>query len=319
MGRTDLYRGFLLLLGILLVSGCAREAYNISWTGVVVDKTTGKPVKHASISAASSYQVNIDETAEMARYAVSDEYGRFNIAFQRGFGLTVRTSAMGYLSGLDYKVIRNSSLKDTIFLSPHPFNASLVVRKAEQGSFSSAVPYIREKKVVDRNGNGSGKLVKWGFDFLSGNNTVVLDSADVWIEVNKKTGRIELKSSANGGVFPVLQKNNSDFMTHVTKAPESGYSKSHVLTGEEAGFFVLCRNGINVAKMIPEERVCILSYEEADGSRVKETGIRFDYLFQPDLQNRLYFPVSASLQRTESPSEAKFSGIQNDYSEVDNN
>jgi hypothetical protein len=170
--------GLVLLLGFLVISGCTREAYNISWSGVVADKTTGKPLRHARIVAASSYQANIDETAELTRYIVSDEYGRFRVSFQRGFGLTVRTSANGYLSGLDYKVIKKSNIKDTIFLSPHPFDASLVVRKMDAASFSSSVPFIRESQIVSNEPHGTARVVKWGFDFLSGTNTENLDSAD---------------------------------------------------------------------------------------------------------------------------------------------
>jgi hypothetical protein len=311
--------GLVLLLGFLLISGCAREAYNISWSGVVADKTTGKPVKHARIVAVSSYQANIDETAKLIRYVVSDEYGRFGTSFERGFGLTVRTSANGYLSGLDYKVIKKSNIKDTIFLSPHPFDASLVVRKMDASSFSSSVPFIRESQIVSNEPDGAEIVVKWGFDFLSGTNTENLDSADVWIEINKKTGRIALNASQNGGLFPVIQEETRDFMTHVTKAPETGYVKSHVIKGNEAGFFVLCRNGINIAKMIPEERICILSYEETDGDRVRETGIRFDYLFQPDIRNRLFFPVSASASGTDLLNGSDVTNFKNEFSELDSN
>lgn len=290
-----------MFLALLLISGCAREAYNISWKGVVVDKSTGKPVKHARILASSAYQANIDETGTQKKYTLSDEYGRFRMSFRRGFGITVRTSASGFLSGLDYKVVKKPDISDTIFLSPYPFNASLVVRKMDEGSFAATAPFIREKHIVERNGTGTGRLMKWGFDFLEGSNTLNLDSADIWIEVNQKTGKMVLNASAKGGIFPVLHTGNGDFITSVTKAPESGYLKSYVLTGDEAGFFVLCRNGVNVAKMIPEDKICILSYEQSDGSKVKETGIRFDYLFQPDLQNRFYFPVSASAEMIEFP------------------
>jgi hypothetical protein len=311
--------GLVLLLGFLVISGCTREAYNISWSGVVADKTTGKPLRHARIVAASSYQANIDETAELTRYIVSDEYGRFRVSFQRGFGLTVRTSANGYLSGLDYKVIKKSNIKDTIFLSPHPFDASLVVRKMDAASFSSSVPFIRESQIVSNEPHGTARVVKWGFDFLSGTNTENLDSADVWLEINKKTGRIALSASQNGGLFPVIQKETRDFLTHVTKAPETGYVKSHVITGNEAGFFVLCRNGINIAKMIPEEKICILSYEETGGDKVKETGIRFDYLFQPDLRNRLYFPVSASVSGANLLNSSDAIDFKNEIRELDSN
>lgn len=319
MSHTVKNGALILFSGLLLISGCAREAYNISWSGVVADKSTGKVVKHASIVASSSYQANIDETAELTRYVVSDEYGRFRVSFQRGFGLTVRTSANGYLSGLDYKVIRKSSIKDTIFLSPHPFDASLVVRRMDAASFSSSVPFIRESQIVSDSPKAEETVVKWGFDFLSGINTENLESADVWVEINKKTGRIVLNASPDGGLFPVIRNQTRDFLTHVTKAPETGYVKSHVISGNEAGFFVLCRNGTNIAKMIPEERICILSYEETNGDRIKETGIRFDYLFQPDLQNRLFFPVSASATGAEGLVDPDAGSFKNEFNGVDRN
>jgi hypothetical protein len=289
------YRSVVLFFAVLLFSSCAREVYNISWNGIVADKITGQPVADARLIATSSYQHNIDKTAQLNRYAVSDEAGRFSVSFPKGFGLTVKTSASGYLSGVEYMVVKKSSIRDTIFISPHPFNASLVVRVMDFSSFSPSVPFIREYQESNNELTGKKKTVKWGFDFLTGVNTRHLDSADIWVEVNKNNGEIMLNSAAKGGIFPVYNDSSDDFLTSFTKAPESGYANNHLLTGDEAGFFVLCRNGIHVAKMIPESRVCVLKYEKNDGSRVKETGIRFDYLFQPNLKNRLYFPVSASV------------------------
>ena len=276
------------------MTGCAREVYNISWKGVVVDKTTNRPVSHARIIATATYQENIDHTGRKNQYTISDEFGRFEVHFSKGFGLTVKTDAPGYLRGLDYKVIKRSSLLDTIYISPYPFDASLVVRKMNDQSFASSIPFIRESQVWKVNKPGSEKTSAWGFDFLDGRNTSNLDSADIWVEINKSNDRIILNAAPEGGIFPVSKLDSEDFFTSLTKAPESGYVRTHVLKGDEAGFFILCRNGINVAKMIPDKRVCVLSYPDNEGNRVKETGIRFDYLFQPDLKNRLFFPVSAS-------------------------
>lgn len=319
MRKDALNRIFILVIGFLLASGCAREAYNISWQGVVVDQSNGQPVKHARILASSSFQANIDETGSQKSHTISDENGKFRIAFRQGFGITVRTSASGFLSGLDYKVVKSSDIRDTIFLSPYPFDASLVVRKIDETSFASSVPFIREKHVIAGDLSGSGKLTKWGFDFLTGINTLNLDSADVWIEINQKTGKIVLNASEKGGVYPVVKSEPGDFMTNVTKAPESGYLKNYVLSGDEAGFFVLCRNGVHVAKMIPEDKICIISYQDTDGSKVKEMGIRFDYLFQPNLQNRLFFPVSASANGVELSDETVPEILKSKSEEINSN
>lgn len=288
----------LFILVIIFFTSCTKEVYNISWNGVVADKKTGDPVSDASVMVTSTYQQNIDETTELSKSARSDQQGRFNIAFPRGFGLTVKTSAPGFLSGLEYKVVKRSTLHDTIYISPHPFNASLVVRLSDSESFSPSVPFIRESQISGKNKNGKSETLKWGFDFLTGHNTTNLDSADIWVDINKNSNRVVLNASAGGGIFPVYDESENGFITRITKAPESGYVKSHVVTGDEAGFFILCRNGTHVAKMIPDSRICVLSYKQGDGNQVKETGIRFDYLFQPDLKNRLYFPVSASAEGT---------------------
>jgi hypothetical protein len=286
----------LLLIAVFIVTGCAREVYNISWKGVVADRTTGQPVARARIFASSIYQKNIDETDEISKYTLSDEAGHFNVSFPRGFGLTVRTSASGYLSGIDYKVVRKPGLTDTIFISRQPFDASLVVRKMDAASFLPSIPFIRESIIYkEDNRKTEQETLNWGFDFIAGENTLNLDSADVWIEVNNNTGRIVLNAAPGGGIFPVNNYSSAEFFTNLTEAPETGYVKNYTLTGKESGFFVLCRNGVNVAKMIPEDRVCVLLYKTENGSSIKETGIRFNYLFQPDLKNRLCFPVSASV------------------------
>jgi hypothetical protein len=298
-----LYSFFLLFM----LGACAREVYDIAWKGVVVDKNTGKPVAGAHISTTCSYQHNIDVTAEFDRFSTSNDNGQFIVSFPKGFGLTVRTSAPGYLSGLDYKVVKRSFINDTVFLSPRPLNTNLVVRIKNDTLFSASVPFICEMQVVDGVRGGKNGTVRWGYDFLAGESTNRLEEADVWVEIVRNSNRLMLNTGENGGIFPVYQNDNDDFLTHVTKAPESGYANSHLLTGDEAGFFVLCRNGRHVAKMIPEKRICILNYSSGAGQRLKETGIRFDYLFQPDLENRLYFPVSVSALGLE---------INNDFNET---
>jgi hypothetical protein len=281
----------------LLLAGCAKEVYNVEWKGVVADGYTGRPVAHARIFASASYQENIDQTSQINQYTLSDEYGRFKLVFPRAFGLTLKVTAPGYLSGVQYKLVKHSSLEDTIYVSPLPFNASLIVRKMDFSVFSSDIPFVREVQIYDgtKKNNGRKNSRRWGFDFLSGRNTLNLDSADIWVEINEQSGKIMLLASPEGGIFPVLDSSANDFLLGYTQAPEKGYQKSYILKGDEAGFFVLCRNGVNVAKMIPEDKICVLSYTTSDGKKVEEKGIRFNYLFQPDLKNRLSFPVSASV------------------------
>ncbi len=293
MRRRAIKYGVFLLLVLLTIS-CAKEVYNISWSGVVVDKQTKRPVPHAQIWTSCSFQKNIDETGEEQKYAISDGYGRFKFSFARGFGFRVNTSASGYLSGLDYKLIKKASIHDTIFITSHPFNASLVVRMQNEESFSPHEPFIRQVVVNSTQKGEKKKVYLLGYDFLNGTNTQELDSADIWLEINQSNHQIVLKANPKGGVFPVLKQEHADFVTRVTRAPETGYTRHHVITGEEAGFFVLCRNGTHLAKMIPQERICEITYQ-VDNQTVSETGIRFDYLFQPDPQNRLFFPVSASI------------------------
>ncbi len=283
------------LIVITVFTGCAREVYNISWEGVVADKRTHEPVPFAQIEATSIFQENIDETNKESQKTVSDENGHFKVAFHKGFGLTMRTSAPGYLSEIESKVMKTPFLKDTVFISRYPYNTSLVVRVGSSGSFSPSVPFVRESFVVeDHNKPSKGKTIKWGFDFLTGKNTTSLDSADLWVENNKSSGKMILNASKNGGIFPVFDHSSAEFLTSVTKAPETGYVKNHVFSGNESGFFIICRDGVHAAKIIPDKRICILNYKNAEGFNVKEKGIRFDYLFQPDTENRLSFPVTAS-------------------------
>ena len=294
--------GFVLVITVL-ISGCAKEVYNVTWKGVVADEITGRPVAHAQIVAAATYQKNIDETEEINQFSLCDEYGRFKLAFPRAFGLTVRVSAPGYLSGVQYKMVKKPALSDTLFISPHPFNASLIVRKMDLSVFSPEIPFVREIYFQDDSQARGKNPLRWGFDFLSGRNTLSLDSADIWVEVNEQSGKIVLNASSKGGVFPVVEGSSEEFLMGFTRAPETGYRKNYVLKGDEAGFFVLCRNGVNIAKMIPENKICILSYTNSQGQKIREQGIRFNYLFQPDLKNRLSFPVSATALKTEEVAE----------------
>jgi len=126
-------RPIILALSVLFAGSCAREVYNISWEGIVVEENTARPVPNAQVFASCVYQENIDETSKVEDHAVTDENGRFKLSFPKGFGLTVKTNATGYLSGVDYKIIKKPDIADTIFISSCPFNTSLVVRMRNNG------------------------------------------------------------------------------------------------------------------------------------------------------------------------------------------
>lgn len=76
-----------------------------------------------------------------------------------------------------------------------------------------------------------------------------------------------------------------------TKAPKSGYFSTYRLTGDEAGFFVLCRDGKSYGKIILEQSEIDLSSPDGKGSFYKEFGVNFSSLYQTNGSNDLSYRV----------------------------
>ncbi len=105
---------FLISLFIIAVS-CSREAYNISYNGVIVDEETNCPVPLSSIQSSCLFQKNIDESGIDKINTTTDSLGQFKLQFDKGYQINLAIKAEDYLeSTIQFNPVKQTP--DTIFL-----------------------------------------------------------------------------------------------------------------------------------------------------------------------------------------------------------
>jgi len=103
-------------LSIIFLASCARETYNISYNGVIVDEQNNYPIAHSSIQSFCLYQQNIDQSSTVAATTSTDSLGNFQLSFDKGYKLTLIIAANDYVETfLQFKPSSNH-LPDTIYL-----------------------------------------------------------------------------------------------------------------------------------------------------------------------------------------------------------
>lgn len=106
----------LTFITVFICLSCAREAYNISYTGVVVDEETNCPLSFSSVQSFCLYQQNIDESAIQKLFTHTDSLGRFKLRFDKGYKIGMAISAEDYVDKfLQFKPL-TAFIPDTIFL-----------------------------------------------------------------------------------------------------------------------------------------------------------------------------------------------------------
>ncbi|SMO65550.1 hypothetical protein SAMN06265379_104115 [Saccharicrinis carchari] len=95
---------------------CAREAYNISYTGVVVDEETNCPLPHSVVQSFCLFQQNIDESATLKLNTHTDSLGQFKLTFDRGYKIGMAIAAQDYVNQFVQFKPHPAHIPDTIFL-----------------------------------------------------------------------------------------------------------------------------------------------------------------------------------------------------------
>lgn len=105
-----------IFIAVFICLSCAREAYNISYTGVVVDEETNCPLLLSSVQSFCLYQQNIDQSATQKLITYTDSLGRFRLKFDKGYKISMAISAEDYVDQfLQFKPI-TAHVPDTIYL-----------------------------------------------------------------------------------------------------------------------------------------------------------------------------------------------------------
>ncbi len=274
-----------------ILFSCSREVYNFSVNTVIADSNTKQTLSGAYFDINCIYQDNIDNSLSQHQKVQSDVGGVVSVSFNKGYLLEVKASCPGYLNYKD-KVLAKKRFVDTLFLIKEPEKTDLSLSVLSGYNLSETTPYIRIKKVVVPDVKEKNHpLEVWGFDFLNNRATSNLDSADIWLDPKSTNNALIFKVNDNGGIYPVFENELSQsFFLEIENVPELNYYRSHKTSGTEKGFFVRCRDGKRVVKMIPEDYLCIVEYTERD-KKVRESGVRLNYIIQKDTINSNKFPL----------------------------
>lgn len=280
---------FLSILVISLLFSCSKEVYNLSVNTIIADATTKQVMPGAYFDITCIYQDNIDKSLSEHRKVQSDENGAIAISFNKGYMLKVKVSSPGYLN-YNNKFLAKKDFVDTLFLVKEPAKTDLALSILSGYNLSETTPYIRIKKNITSEEKGQPYEI-WGFDFLNNKTTSNLDSADIWIDPKSTNNSLIYRASSKGGIYPVFENELSQsFFLEIENVPELRYYSSHKTTGTEKGFFVRCRDGKRVVKMIPENYLCVVEYSEKD-KKIIESGVRLNYIIQKDTTNSNKFPL----------------------------
>ncbi len=284
----------LLTLSVLIISllfSCSKEIYNLSVNTVIADATTKQAVPGAYFDITCVYQDNIDKSLVEHRKVQSDLNGAVSLMFDKGYLLKIKVSRPGYLNYKD-RLLARKEFADTLFLVREPEKTDLALSILSGYNLTESTPYIRIKKDVSSEVKEKNQSIEiWGFDFINNKATSNLDSADVWIDPKSTNSALIFRTSDNGGIYPIFEHELSQsFFLEIENVPELKYYNSHKTTGTEKGFFILCRDGKRVVKMIPEDYLCVVEYSEKDKDII-ESGIRLNYIIQKDTTNSNKFPL----------------------------
>ncbi len=276
---------------ISLLFSCSKEVYNLSVDTVIADATTKQAVPGAYFDITCIYQDNIDQSLIDHRKVQSDQDGVVSLFFDKGYLLKIKVSRPGYLNYKD-NLLARKEFADTLFLVREPVKTDLSLSILSGYNLTESTPYIRIKKDVSSEDKEKDKSIEiWGFDFINNKATSNLDSADVWIDPKSTNSSLIFRASDKGGIYPVFEHELSQsFFLEIENVPELKYYSSHKTTGTEKGFFILCRDGKRVVKMIPEDYLCVVEYSEKDKDII-ESGVRLNYIIQKDTTNSNKFPL----------------------------
>ena len=301
------------IITILSLLSCSREMYNISVNTVIADSKTKQPLPGAYFDITCTYQDNIDHSVSEEQKVQSDVAGNVTAFFNKGYLLNYKATCPGYLN-LKQKHFAKKRFPDTLFMIREPARSDLRLSVLTGYDMDENTPYVRIKEID----TGLIKHKKqpneiWGYDFLNNRATTNLDSADIWLDPKSTMSSLIYNVNKNGGIYPVFERDLSQsFFLEIEYVPELKYYNSYKTSGNEKGYFVLCRDGKRIVKLVPEDYLCVVEYKKGK-DRVTETGIRLNYIIQKDTVNSNKFPLVVIYELLNKAQTTSWNSLDNRY------
>ncbi len=103
-------------LTLFICFSCAREAYNISYDGVIADEEDSSPIPYSSVHSFCLFQQNIDESGTFNISTKTDSLGRFSLKFDKGYKISLAITSDHHIEKFLQFKPHNNHTPDTIFL-----------------------------------------------------------------------------------------------------------------------------------------------------------------------------------------------------------
>lgn len=278
----------ILLIYLVAITSC-QDKQNIVVTGKIIDERTGEPIPNAEVVVLCWYMNNIDDASFIKQNLTADKSGNYKVNFEKGHQIDVASKANGYQPSRSYNKLDNSKIKVNLQLIKQRSNSSIkaLLTTGDVRSDTEAEPtFLKVRVYADQDGKelDFSKVITYGFDFKT--QTINSDTlkTDFWFRtINKEEPPSTIAVAQQGGIIPVFDKEvKSSLLFEKAIAPTTGYKLTYQLTGEEAGFFILCRDGKTYGKIILEQSSIDKSIPDGKGSYYKEFGKNFSSLYQPN-------------------------------------
>jgi len=290
--RHLVFLQFLLsILAITALLSCSREVYNLSVDTVIADSKTKQPIPGVYCDIACTYQDNIDMSLIEEQKVQSDPAGKISVLFDKGYLLNIKATCPGYLN-YKKRIFTKRRFPDTLYLIKEPEKTDLQLSMLSGYNMNKNTPFIRIKNIENRILKAKKQTSEiWGYDFINNKATLNLDSADIWLDPKSTISSLIFNASKKGGIYPVFEQELSQsFFLEIEYVPELKYFNSYKTEGTEKGYFIKCRDGKRIVKLVPEDYLCVVEYKKGT-NRVTESGIRLNYIIQKDTINSNKFPL----------------------------
>ena len=170
-GQTnDMKFALKILLLLTLLTGCG-DKINIKVTGQITDEATGEPINNADISASCWYHHDIDDASLDRKSAKTDNSGKFEVDFEKGYAVNLVVKAKNYEAKQISKDLNETEISFSIKLRKAKANPTLISftdKSSLSIEDSEKDPYLRvrfqglKSRQLDFN-----NAKTYGFDFSS--------------------------------------------------------------------------------------------------------------------------------------------------------
>jgi len=277
------------LIFLIVLLSC-HDRKNIIVAGQITDETTGQPILNAEVVILCWYMHN-DEASFNKKNIKTDNKGNFKANFERGYQVDIASKATGYNPIRNYNKLSNNEINVNLKLSKAKNNPTLVSLLNTDNKSPNL--FMRVRIYADKNGKtlDFNNSQTFGFDFSTMTITSDTMQCDLWFKIEKKEGQpTAIQTNGNSGVIPIFDQGvKSSLLYEKTIAPIKGYVTSYKLKGNEAGFFVLCRNDKTYGKLILDKSTIDISSPDGNGSYYKEFGKNISCFYQPNTTTDLTY------------------------------